>query len=73
MNTVSFNKYNTVDFAKAYNKARSAQEKTFLFEGGEYVIDYAYYLLQHLVNEKLITGTFDDKKIFKVNFKPENN
>jgi hypothetical protein len=35
-------------FKKAYEKARSAEQDTFEFDGNQFVVNYAKYLIQHL-------------------------
>lgn len=72
MAVVEFNSNNVNQFYKAYNKARTGQKEVFTFEGAEYVTNYAYYLLQHLMNEHLISGSFDENKLF-IKGNPKHN
>lgn len=36
------------EFKQAYEKAKLAGIKEFTFEGNEFVLEYAYYLIQYL-------------------------
>lgn len=66
MNTVTFTAKTAKLFVNDYNKAAKNRDYTFVFDGNEYVVNYAYYLIQHLVNEKIINGSFDTDKQFTV-------
>lgn len=66
MNTVNFNANNAAIFVSKYNKAIKDGKDSFLFREGEYVTRFAYYLIQHLCNEKIISGLFNEAKIFVI-------
>lgn len=53
-------------FASAYNKAKKDKVKSFFFEGDEYVVSYAYYVLEYLKMNSVIKGVFTTEKIFIV-------
>ena len=55
MNTVNFNYDKAKRLRLAYNNALDAGKKTkdtFVFDGQEYVLGYAYYMLEHLSNPR---------------------
>lgn len=66
MNTVEFTPDTAKAFVKAYNKARrsGSESSSFWFDNNQYVVSYAYYVIQYLVQKHLITGEFDKHKIF---------
>lgn len=45
---VEFNKIKLIKFEKAYDKAEKANAESFVFEGNEYVLGYAKYLIEYL-------------------------
>jgi hypothetical protein len=47
-NAVEFTPRKREQLRAAYNEARDAGEDVFVFEGREYVTDYAKYLLEYL-------------------------
>lgn len=50
---ITFTRAKTAAFLKAYNDALEMGKKggeTFVFEGDEFVVNYAYYALEHLSN-----------------------
>ena len=51
-------------FVKAYNKAKRENTESFFFNEDEFVVGYAYYMIQYFVMNKTITGVFDNNKIF---------
>lgn len=66
-NELTFTIDTTKKLVYLYNRAKKAGQSSFVFQGQTLVTDYAYYLIQHLVNnEKIITGKFNEKKIFKI-------
>lgn len=64
MKTINFNTENTKEFAQAYNEAVKDGKDSFMFQDGEFLTKYAYYLLQHLFNEKMASGEFNQEKQF---------
>lgn len=71
MKHIQFTQESAGRLIKAYNKSRKDGLKDFVFDGNEYVTDYAYYMIQYMVTQKAITGKFDEKKLFQ--FNPINN
>ena len=55
MEMLEFDREKTEKFRKAYSLAKIKQNgsKTFLFEGHEFVLDYAKYLLEYLEDRYL--------------------
>ena len=51
-------------FADEHNKAVKENKESFIFDGNEFVTAYAHYVLEYLTMNKVITGKFDNKKIF---------
>lgn len=45
---VEFNKAKLIKFKKAYDKAEKADTESFVFEGNEYILGYAKYLIEYL-------------------------
>lgn len=64
--TVSFNRHNAKLFVKEYNKARQDEKEVFVFHGGEYVVSYAYYLIQYLEINNMIEGKFNEDKTYTI-------
>ena len=64
MGQVNFNTENVGGFIAAYNKAVDETAASFNFDGGDYVTKYAYYLIQLLVDKKIVIGIFNDNKKF---------
>jgi hypothetical protein len=64
MKHIQFTQESADRLIKAYNKARKDGLKEFTFDGNEYVTDYAYYMIQYMIMQKAVTGTFDQNKIF---------
>lgn len=64
MKNISFDRDNVKEFVRLYNKATKNKTDSFMFQDGEFLTKYAYYLIQHLVNEKIVTGKFNEGKIF---------
>lgn len=66
MKTINFDTENAKDFIRTYNKSVKNNKDSFLFQDGEFLTKYAYYLIQHLVNEKIAKGKFNEGKIFMI-------
>lgn len=66
MKNINFTTENVKNFTRLYNKANREGKESFKFQDGEFLTKYAYYLIQHLVNEKIIKGKFNDKKHFLI-------
>lgn len=64
MKNISFDRDNGKEFVRLYNKATKTGKESFMFQDGEFLTKYAYYLIQHLVNEKILAGKFNEGKIF---------
>lgn len=63
---LSFDERSAKQFVKAYNAAKVLGKESFIFEGNEYVINYAYYLIQYLEMNHVLAGKFDSKKIYTI-------
>ena len=63
---VSFSADSAKRFTASYNRAKNRNLEKFFFEGNEYVVSYAYYVIQYLVMNNVLSGEFDNNKIFKV-------
>lgn len=63
---VEFTHESAKQFVKHYNEARRSGVVSFKFEGNEYLVTYAYYLIQYLEMNKLLAGGFNDEKIYSV-------
>ncbi len=62
--TIEFTKVSAKLFVKEYNKAQKEKAVSFLFDGGEFITGYAYYMIQYLEMKKIVNGAFDNDKIF---------
>lgn len=51
-------------FADEHNKAVKAGTESFVFDGNEFVTLYAHYVIEYLAMNQIITGKFNDKKLF---------
>lgn len=65
MDTISFNEVSAKSFVKLYNDSVKENKESFIFQSNEFLKSYAYYVIQHLVANKIIKGSFNDSKIFK--------
>jgi hypothetical protein len=64
MTNINFNRDNVKQFIQLYNRATKDKKDSFMFQDGEFLTKYAYYLIQHLVNEKIAKGKFNEGKVF---------
>lgn len=64
MNTINFTPEAAKKFADAYNRAVKADAKSFYFDGNEFVRGYAYYVIQYLEMNKIISGKFNQNKTY---------
>ena len=64
MKYVSFNTETAKGFIATYNKAKRDSKESFIYDGNEFVIGYAYYLIQYLVMNHIIEGEFNKDKRF---------
>lgn len=64
MKEVSFTPNRAKQFANFYNKAKKEDAKSFMFNGDEYVVSYAYYVIEYLKMNNIIKGKFNDNKTF---------
>jgi len=67
MKNINFDTNNVKEFTRLYNKANREEKESFIFQDGEFLTKYAYYLIQHLTNEKIVRGKFNNKKHFLIN------
>jgi len=51
-------------FADDHNKAVKEGKDSFMFDGNEFVTMYAHYCLEYLAMNKVITGKFNERKLF---------
>ena len=49
---IAFDKKKQKAFQEAYEKARDAGAKSFVFNGHEFLVDYAKYVIEYLQNER---------------------
>lgn len=64
---INFTEVNSRHFVHAYNNAVKSSRETFTFEGNDFVVTFAYYLIQYLVMHHVVSGAFDNKRLFQVN------
>jgi hypothetical protein len=48
METITFDRRKVEQFRKAYNRARTAGETQFVFDGHDFLVSYARYMLEYL-------------------------
>lgn len=63
---LSFNKHDAKLFVRHYNKAKTDKKESFFFKGDEYVTDFAYYVIQYLEMNQMLSGKFDDNKKYNL-------
>lgn len=66
MKNISFNRESARGFITTYNKAKKDSKESFIYDGNEFVIGYAYYLIQYLVMNHIIEGEFNKDKQFTI-------
>lgn len=66
LHAVEFTEITGRKFVSHYNDAVTGGRDSFTFESHEYVTTFAYYLIQYLMMHNVVSGTFDDKGIFKL-------
>ena len=73
MNQLSFNSESAKKFVAVYNEAVKSKAEIFKYEGHDVVVSYAYYMIQHLCNNYILTGIFREDRTFTFVTNPNLN
>lgn len=71
--SATFTENNIGTFIRAYNQAQSHKALAFPFEGNEFPIQLARFIIAQMVGDGFIYGCFDDNKEFHRTVNPQLN